>query len=127
MKTPMEVKLISELYILAAVFSFAFGVLILIEESIASIIPGITHIPDAVAAIGIILIVFGLLYLFVGLGLWKTENWARIVAIVFAIIGALGSAFSLVTGQLTYLVPLVIHGVIAGYLIWGKRMKRIFF
>jgi hypothetical protein len=42
------------------------------------------------AAAGIVLVALGVLELFVGLGLWKFKNWARIVSIVFAVIGLAG-------------------------------------
>jgi uncharacterized membrane protein (DUF2068 family) len=47
------------------------------------------------AMMGIMFLGFAALELIVGLGLWKLQNWARIMAIVLAGLGLLGSVFSI--------------------------------
>ncbi|MBR9700593.1 hypothetical protein GOV11_01885, partial [Candidatus Woesearchaeota archaeon] len=42
---------------------------------------------SVVAGLGVVLLLFGVLHIFVGMGLWKHRNWARIVLLVFAWIG----------------------------------------
>ena len=51
-------------------------------------------------AAGIILIGFGVLYIFVGRGLWQHQGWARIVTLIFAVIGLLGFPFGTVIGAI---------------------------
>jgi uncharacterized membrane protein (DUF2068 family) len=48
------------------------------------------------AAFGVVFIIIGLLYLLIGVGMWKVKNWARILTIVFCGLGALSQAWGLV-------------------------------
>jgi uncharacterized membrane protein (DUF2068 family) len=60
-----------------------------------------------------------------GWGLWKLKNWARLITIVFAVIGALFQLFGLfgvlahfnVFALIMTLIPLAINGLIAWYLL----------
>jgi len=89
----------------------------------------------AAAAGGIMAMIAGALTVFafvgaaiaalLGFGLWKLKNWARIITIVFAVIGVLFQLFGLV-GILAHfnvfalivtLVPLAINALIAWYLL----------
>jgi len=45
---------------------------------------------------GVIVLVVGILYLIVGIFLWKAKNWARMLVIAFAIIGAILALLSLI-------------------------------
>jgi hypothetical protein len=47
------------------------------------------------AVIGVLLLGIAALYAILGVGLWKLQNWARILAIVLAALGLLGSIVSL--------------------------------
>jgi len=49
---------------------------------------------------GIALIGMGVLYIFVGRGLWQHQNWARIVTIIFAAIGLLGFPIGTIIGAI---------------------------
>jgi hypothetical protein len=50
--------------------------------------------PDLIAIgclIGPLVIFFGVLYIFLGLGLWNQKNWARVVVIVLQSLGVAGT------------------------------------
>ncbi len=61
------------------------------------------------AAIGVVIIVFGAVYVLVGWGLWTLKEWARIVTIVLSAIGAVF--------QLPGLLRALLHFSIGG-LVW---------
>lgn len=44
---------------------------------------------------GIVMIGLGVLSIFVSKGLWEHRNWARIITLIFAVIGAVTALFSL--------------------------------
>ena len=68
------------------------------------VIPLIPH------AIGTLLIIFGLVSLFLAWGLWTGKGWARMVALVFAILSIILSLISF------HLIGLVIDIIIVYYL-----------
>jgi len=71
---------------------------------------------------GIFMIAFGVLAIFVGIGLWKHKNWARIVTLVFAVLGALSSLVTLPAS----IVPLIICGVEIWLFGFEKTVKSLF-
>jgi uncharacterized membrane protein (DUF2068 family) len=74
------------------------------------------------AGVGIFFLVMGAIELIVGIGLIKLKNWARIIAIVFTVIGACFQLFMLI-GSLAHfnvvamVVPVVVLAIQA-LIIW---------
>jgi hypothetical protein len=146
---PVGVKIISVLYhILAAlcIISLIWGsffILGAIEINYTLVIP-----------LAVLLLGFAILSFFVGRGLWKGNNWSRIVAIVIAILNiivtivmlAVVSYLSRSMTNLSYpnniqnileifdirkfipkaIVNIVINGLIAGYLLFSRKVKETF-
>jgi RsiW-degrading membrane proteinase PrsW (M82 family) len=76
---------------------------------------------------GIIMIGLGVLFFFVGRGLWKAKSWARIVVLIFVGLGILMSVISMIQGGIINNIPgLVIPSVIGGYLLFSKSVKKAF-
>ncbi|HET9365277.1 MAG TPA: hypothetical protein VFP71_09750 [Candidatus Angelobacter sp.] len=74
------------------------------------------------AGVGIFFLVCGVLDALIGIGLLKLKNWARIVAIVFAAIGACFQIFGLLTSlahfnPVSFVISLIVLGVQA-LIIW---------
>lgn len=77
------------------------------------------------AAIGVVMILFAVLYGAVGYGMWNLKNWARIVTLVFTFIGAgiylIGFMASLlhfnILGLFWDTLWLGVHGLIIWYLL----------
>jgi len=132
MNKPAGVIVISILYFIGAACCLVAGLLFIAGGGVlatmmsqsgganASPLAGIMAGLGAVA--GIVILGFGVIDLFVGIGLIKLKNWARIVAIVFSGIGA---AFQLlgVLGSLTHpnigaLVFQVVFLAIYALIIW---------
>ena len=109
-RAPALVKVISIYHYVLAVILLLTGVFLLIGGN--ALLEGLA-IPDSVGAglltatLAILVLVFAVLYFFVGLGLWKAKNWARIVAIVLAAIGLLGLKLT-VTGVVYFIINVAI-------------------
>jgi|FLOH01.1.fsa_nt_gi hypothetical protein len=126
---PVGVKVISVLYWIAAVLSILGGLaLILGGGAMASMIPTFGIIGGALfVVLGIIVLIVGIVEIFVALGLWKGQKWARIVAIIFAILAFIGAIMSIVGGSYAGgIIKLIIHGLIGAYLIVAKEVKDAF-
>jgi len=74
------------------------------------------------AVAGVVFLVLALIPLAVGIGLWKLRNWARILVIVFSILGVLsnlaGAAIPLMTGDPVSAVSSVIGLGVNGLILW---------
>ncbi len=124
-EAPVGVKIISILYYIGAGLSVIGAILLFVGGSLfAGLLPGV--LGGLLAVMGILFIGFAVLGFFIGRGLWRVQNWARIVAIIFAILGVLGAIYSIISGQFTAIVSLVIHGVIGGYLLFSEEVKQVF-
>ena len=129
---PTGVKIISVLYYIGAVLGIIFGLLFLVGAgaigSIANKIPVLGAIGAGLFVVGgIILIGLGVLGFFVGRGLWKARPWARIIAIIFAVLGILMTVISMIKESIaSNIVNLVIQLVIGGYLLFSNSVKEAF-
>lgn len=130
---PTGVKVISVLYYIGAAFSMILAVIVSLG---AQIILGLLNLGGKpVGTFGTVLsIMIGLFFLliavlnfFIGRGLWKGKNWSRIVAIIFAIIGLIGSIWLLfLQGEWNGIIWLVMNGLIGAYLIFSRKVKEAF-
>jgi len=128
---PVGAKIIAVLNYIGAVLLLISGISAIVSSGIkasyiSSIVP-ITLGPGLFVVMGIILIALAVLYFFIGRGLWKGQQWARIVEIVLAIIGAIFAIVGMVQGAITSnIVSLVIDAIIGGYLLFSKQVKEAF-
>lgn len=129
---PTGVKIISVLYYIGSFMFVLSSILFFVGAGfIGSITEGVsifgTFGPGLFIVGGIILIGLGILYFFIGRGLWKGKNWARIVAIIFSIFGILIVIVSMIQGNvLSNIVGLAIQLTIAGYLLFSNSVKEAF-
>jgi len=72
------------------------------------------------------LLALSVLSFFVARGLWKGQNWARIIEIIFAIIGGLIAILAVLSGNIGSTINLGINGLIAWYLLFDKKVKKFF-
>ncbi|MFH1503258.1 MAG: DUF2127 domain-containing protein [Candidatus Diapherotrites archaeon] len=128
---PAGVQIISILVYIVSILSALMGLLFLIYgiafsdlliETLGELGPGILIV------FGGFLLCIGVLGIFVGRGLWKRQNWARITAITLLCITIILSIYSLLVGGsiVGNLIAIVISGVIAGYLIFSKEAGKAF-
>ncbi|HEU4413330.1 MAG TPA: DUF2127 domain-containing protein [Candidatus Angelobacter sp.] len=133
MNKPAGVIVISILYFLGAAFLALAGILFIVGGGTMAAMmsqqgqggSGLATMMGVLGAgMGIFFLVFGAIDAFVGVGLLKLKNWARIIAIVLSAIGACFQLFGLL-GSLTHfnigsfvitLIFLGIHATIIWYL-----------
>lgn len=118
---PFLVTVISVLYIVLAVILLAGGALIL-AGGVMSDIEGSTLLGELG---GGVLLVFGLIVLVIGAGLYRGWKIMWYLGVLFAIIGALFSLISIVGGSVPSVVPLAITLIIVWYL-FRKNVKSFF-
>lgn len=127
---PVGVKIISVLYYIGAAFAVIFGVLFLFGAGFIS-----SYFGQFLGALGTGMFIFGglvfvglgILNFFIGRGLWKARNWARIVAIIFAILGFISAIIILVSGEFfSSIINLIFQGAIGGYFLFSKKVKATF-
>ncbi len=128
---PTGVKILAVLAYIAAALAVIGGIGFIfggaaIGNLIAQQVPFLGAIGSAFFVVGgIITIALGVLYFFVGKGLWRGQNWARILTIIFACLGVLSAIAAITQGQGGY-VGLVVNAVIGGYLLFSKSVKAAF-
>ena len=139
---PGFVKFIAVLYYIGAglIFFFGLGLTIFgisslgvnsnIPESLALLGAFISLIGPFILIIGIVLLGLAVLYFFVGRGLWKGKNWARVLVIIFSFLGILGIIIALALGSVESAINgsfgAVINAVIGFYLIFNRRVREAF-
>jgi hypothetical protein len=129
---PTLVKVISVLYYIGAAFSVLFAVLLFVGAgSIGALLSEVPLLGSIGAGffivLGIIFIALAVLDFFIARGLWKGKNWARIVAVIFAVLGVLMAIFGMVGGAIgSNLFSLIINGLIGYYLLFTKQVKEAF-
>lgn len=125
MKRPLGVTILAVLALVAAVAELAWATTLGWGGERG--IPGEAWWITAIAPLARVLL--GLLYAFIGIGLWRLRRWARGVVIVLSALAIGSAAFSVVWGrQLTgFWVPLwlllpvgAIYALCLGYMFTGK-------
>lgn len=125
-EAPIGVKILAILSYIGAVLFLISGVAMLFGGSFLANIFGIASLGFGLVLAAIVMFAFAVLDYFVGKGLWKGQNWARILIIVFAILGFVSALFSLFKGNFGSIFALVIDGLIAWYLLLHKEVKKFF-
>lgn len=133
-KVPWQVKTIAILHYIATGLCILIGLFMLlgakgIVSSLVASSPDLEGILTSgmIVAIGIVFFAAGVLAFFIGRGLWKLRLWAKIVAIIFAILGFLSALVSVfVAFRWTLIINLIVYGLIGGYLLFDKEAKKIF-
>jgi hypothetical protein len=132
---PVGIKIISILFYITGLFGFSFGIMIALGTSVISVI--ISEIPEfAILAFfgstlfiitGIILMGFAILAFFIGRGLWKGQNWARIITIIFEIMTIMGIVAGIIMGIYIYEVVIsIVPLIITTYLLFSRKVKEAF-
>lgn len=101
MQRPTGVSILAVLEFLGAACLLILGLLCFAGGAmVASFLaktPGMGAIAGgAVAVIGVVLILFAVLYAVTGYGLWALQNWGRIITMVLAALGAIFGLLGLV-------------------------------
>jgi len=128
------VKIIAILGIIWAILAIIGGIFMLVGGGfLGTMLPflgtgilGGAVVGALLVVTGVVVIVIGLLELFVAIGLWKHKNWARIVAVVLAMLGILGGIGSLIASPGMGIVNIVLNGAIFYLLALNKDIRKLF-
>lgn len=124
-KIPTGVKIISVLLYIAAVLGVIVGLFIIFGTGIITLF--LPMLAGWGVLIGILIIGLSIFNFFVARSLWKAKNWARIITIIFAGVGIIFAIIQMVQGDfISSVINLAINGLIGGYLIFSKKVKKIF-
>lgn len=119
---PVGVKVLSIFFFVCSLFLIALSVLVIIKLSAIAVI-----VPILGTGSGIVLFLLGILFLVMGVGLWKMKNWARLLVAAFCLISLLGAIWSVfIDGRLLSIPNLVIFGLIIYYLLFSKKIRENF-
>ena len=127
-EVPTVVKVISVLYYIGAVFELIIAVLLFVGSgALKTKVPLLAVLGPFLIVGGIILLGLAVLSFFVGKGLWKGKRWARIAAIIIAVLGVLLALIGMVQGQIvSNILGLVISAAVGGYLLFSSDVKTAF-
>ncbi len=131
---PVGVQVISIWYYVSAAIALVLSILLFTGSAYIGTLFSNIPILSILGAVGAGLLIFaGIVSLlaavfcfFIGRGLWKTKNWARILVIVFSCLGIFSGLFGLSKPSVMGIVMLLINLAIGGYLIFSKEAKGAF-
>ena len=130
---PQGVKIISILYYVAAAIYLLMGILLIAGGGVLSSLnlegsmPWLAALGGGLLVLGgVIAIAFGVLDFFIAKNLNKGKEWARIIVIVFSVIGFVSALMSLIGGSAGSIISLALNGWIGWYLWLNKETKKYF-
>lgn len=126
---PVMIGVVAVLAGIQAVFAILGGLAFIIERNDADLVAHIDNSTDAVTAIGIYLIVVGVIELFVAVGLWSGSNLARIVAGIVVVLQLAGGLWTVIAYEGTYFWQGIWQILFAGlilYFLFNPRSARFF-
>ncbi|MGH9775930.1 MAG: hypothetical protein ACRD50_13395 [Candidatus Acidiferrales bacterium] len=121
MQRPTGVTILAVLAFLGAACTLLVGFAMLVGGAafsrMLSASPGAAMLAGMGAALGVVCLLFAVLYLAIGVGLWKLKNWARVLTLVLTAIGLVFAVLGL--------FPVVMHFNIFA-LIWQLFICAIY-
>ena len=124
---PVGVKILSVLFYIGVILSIIGAIAMFFGGAALSLIPEMALFGEGLMVVGgIFMLVLAVLYFFIGRGLWKGQNWARIVTIILAALGFIGALSSITTSIGNSIINLIVNGVIIWYLGFSKGAKQAF-
>jgi hypothetical protein len=117
MERPLGVTIIGILNILSGLFYLVGGLALGAILAIA--------IPLLGGIIGALLVIIGIIYIILGIGCFKGWGWVWTLTVIFSILGILISLVSIVVGNFTSIVSIIIAAIILWYL-FQEEPKKFF-
>jgi ABC-type enterochelin transport system permease subunit len=130
---PVLVRVISVLDYISVAGCIFISVLFFTQNRVLDLIPmKISQLSilgsDIYLTGGIVFVFTAVFVFFLAMGLWKGKNWARYIEIVLAVIGFVTALFLLIfKGEKIFIVNLVVHGLIGGYLMFNQDVRDAFY
>lgn len=137
---PVGVKILSILYYIGAGISALTALILIIIEillminlsfiDISKVLPDFfiftSNLGLGILVMGVFVAAIAVLEFFIGRGLSGRKLWAKILVIVFSVIGFVTGLISLTQGDLSGIINLVFSGVVGSYLIFNREAKSFF-
>lgn len=125
---PFGIKIISIYYYISGALSIILWLLIIFAGRMMGGIIGMENFPFSLFLIsGIIGVIMGIFTIFVGSNLRKRKNWAKIVVIIFSLMGIIGGINILIQNYIILsIISLAISSPILFYLSFSKKSKEFF-
>jgi hypothetical protein len=127
---PTGVKVISILYYIGALLTLVMGLLLIAgSQTLVNLLAEYGAIigTELITGLGVALILWSILEFFLGRGLWKGQQWSRIVVLVLAGLSLIGAISNLLTDVGSALLNLIVSGLIVWYLGWNVEAKAHFY
>jgi lysylphosphatidylglycerol synthetase-like protein (DUF2156 family) len=137
-KMPVGVQIISVLHYIFAVLLALLGLFFIILSGLivsavnspeANIDPSIAAVitPGLIIGMGVFLIIVGVLIFFLGRGLWKLKEWARITSIILSALLVVYEVYSMIVSfAIIQTIWILIFLAIGAYLTFSKEAKAAF-
>lgn len=129
---PAGIKILAVIGYIGVALDIISGlILILVGGTLSAILSSILPVFGSITQItmiaGISILGGSVLNFFMSRGLWKGQNWARIVSIIFGIIVIIGSLLGIIAGSYVYGgIGLAVSLLITIYLLFSKKVKEAF-
>jgi len=81
--------------------------------------------------LAVLFLIFGLIGIFVGIGLWRGKRWARITYITIGSLALLNSVISMIINHsistiIMNIIGMILPVLILSYLLFSKKVKAYF-
>ena len=130
---PLGVKVLAVLGYIGAAIALIFAILFFVGASFVDTLLQGANVPipagagAAVAVVmGVLCLILAVLSYFIGRGLWRGQQWARVLVIIFSVLFFLGGVLSLIQGIWSGLFNIIVYGIIGGYLWFNQDVKDAF-
>ena len=81
----------------------------------------------SIFVMGFLFIGLAVLNFFVARDLWRLKNWARIVAVIIALVGSTAQIYNMISGAtIMQIINLTINIFVIGYLVFFQEAKEAF-
>ena len=138
MERPLGVTILAILHFIGVFFAICAGLLMILGMGFfAAALARAANIGSGgagiIAGLGVVLAIFAFIGAaisgLIGWGLWNLKNWARITAIVFAVLGMLGGAAGLMWALMhfnpVFMTTAIVRAGIAALIFWYLNQPHV--
>jgi len=138
MERPLGVTILAILHFIGVFFAICAGLLMILGMGFfAAALARAANIGSGgagiIAGLGVVLAIFAFIGAaisgLIGWGLWNLKNWARIVSLVFAVLGMLGGAAGLMWALMhfnpVFMTTAIVRAGIAALIFWYLNQPHV--
>jgi hypothetical protein len=128
-RRPVGVTVIAVILFIQAIAGIVGGIAFIIERNNASLLDHVDAKSNEVTAYATVAIVWGVIALLVGMGLWRGGNWARVLVAIVEVLSVAGGVYLLIQWDGTHAytgIWQIAIGMIVLYLLFNPRASEFF-